>query len=56
MGKMPQKIAQFLNLPDSNKYTGHCLKRISATFLADSGVDLQIIKYHGGWRSNTCAI
>lgn len=52
---MPQKIGQFLNLSDHHCYTGHCLRRTSATFLADAGVDIQILKRHGGWLSNATA-
>lgn len=35
---MPQTIAEFLKLPESSSYTGHCLRRTSTTLLADSGV------------------
>lgn len=52
---MPQKIAIFLNLPNANNYTGHCLRRTSATFLADSGADVQMLKRLGGWRSSNVA-
>lgn len=37
ISKVPQKIAAFLELSDHQMYTGHCLRRTSATFLADSG-------------------
>lgn len=53
--KVPQFIAEFLNLPNSNKYTGHCLRRTSATLLADSGVEVQVLKRHGGWLSSNTA-
>lgn len=52
---MLKKIAQFLNLPDFGQYTGHCLRRTSATLLADTGVDIQVLKRHGVWRSSTIA-
>lgn len=48
-----KQIAQFLKIPDFEKYTGHCLRRTSCTLLADSRVDLQVIKRHGGWKSNS---
>lgn len=35
--KMPQEIAKFLNLPQTESYTGHCFRRTSATLLANSG-------------------
>lgn len=47
---IPKKIAEYLELPDPCNYTGHCLRRTSATFLADSGADIQTLKRHGGWR------
>lgn len=52
---MPRKIAEYLQLPNSSSYTGHCLRRTSATLLADSGADIQMLKRHGGWRSSTVA-
>lgn len=53
--KIPQKIAEYLKLPDASSYTGHCLRRTSATFLADNGADIQDLKRHGGWRSTSVA-
>ncbi|XP_023311961.1 uncharacterized protein LOC111692276 [Anoplophora glabripennis] len=54
-GKMPADIAEFLNLPNPQLYTGHCFRRSSATLLADSGANLTTIKRHGGWKSSTVA-
>jgi hypothetical protein len=54
-GKMPKEIANFLNLPDADQYTGHTFRRTSATLLADSGGDITTLKRHGGWRSNNVA-
>jgi site-specific recombinase XerD len=53
--KMPQKIAEYLKLPDAASYTEYCLRRTSATLLADSGVDIQVLKRRGGWSSNSVA-
>lgn len=53
--KIPQKVAEYLKLPDASTYTGHCLRRTSATFLADSGADIQTLKRHGGWQSTNVA-
>lgn len=53
--KIPQRVAEYLKLPDAYSYTGHCLRRTSATFLADSGADIQTLKRHGGWRSTSVA-
>lgn len=54
-GKFPAAIAKFLQLPNSNLYTGHCFRRSSASLLADSGANLTTIKRHGGWKSSTVA-
>jgi len=53
--KMPMIIANYLKLPDPESYTGHTLRRTSATLLADSGADILTLKRHGGWKSNTVA-
>ncbi|KAJ8979282.1 hypothetical protein NQ317_004427 [Molorchus minor] len=50
-----RKIASYLKLPDVACYTGHCLRRSSATLLADVGVDITTIKRHAGWKSTTVA-
>ncbi|KAJ8954568.1 hypothetical protein NQ317_005909 [Molorchus minor] len=34
MGKIPNVVATYLKLPDVACYTGHCLRRSSATLLA----------------------
>ncbi|KAJ8976936.1 hypothetical protein NQ317_015405 [Molorchus minor] len=50
MGKLPS-----VALPDLYVKTGHCLRRSSATLLADAGVDITTIKRHAGWKSTTVA-
>ncbi|KAJ8975608.1 hypothetical protein NQ317_009289 [Molorchus minor] len=55
MGKIPSVVASYLKLPDVACYTGHCLRRSSATLLADVGVDITTIKRHAGWKSTTVA-
>ncbi|XP_023310451.1 uncharacterized protein LOC111691604 [Anoplophora glabripennis] len=35
-GKIPSKIAMYLGLPNPSSYTGHCLRRTSATALANA--------------------
>lgn len=54
-GKMPSVIAKYLQLPNSNEYTGHCFRRTSASLLADAGGDILTLKRHGGWKSSTVA-
>ncbi|KAJ8968288.1 hypothetical protein NQ317_000830 [Molorchus minor] len=55
MGKIPSVVASYLKLPDVACYTGHCLRRSSATLLADAGVDIKTIKRHAGWKLTTVA-
>ncbi|KAJ8984203.1 hypothetical protein NQ317_011112 [Molorchus minor] len=55
MGKIPNVVASYLKLPDVACYTGHRLRRSSATLLADAGVDITTIKRHAGWKSTTVA-
>lgn len=55
LSNIPKDIAHFLHLPNHHKYTSHCIRHTSTTFLADSGVDILTLKRHGGWRSTTTA-
>lgn len=55
IGSVPKEVAKFLKLPNPNLYTGHCLRRTSATLLVDGGADLTCLKRHGGWKSGTVA-
>lgn len=50
-----REVAKYLNLENFSEYTGHSLRRTSATILVDSGGDLTCLKRHGGWRSDTVA-
>lgn len=54
-GAIPKKVAEFLGLENAQKYTGHCLRRSSATLLADSGANMTTLKRHGGWKSSCVA-
>ncbi|XP_074025424.1 uncharacterized protein [Leptinotarsa decemlineata] len=54
-GKIPSKIAMYLGLPNSSSYTGHCLRRTSATALANAGATMTNLKKHGGWKISTVA-
>ncbi|XP_073955259.1 uncharacterized protein [Choristoneura fumiferana] len=47
----PKEVAIFLNLANTEMYTGHCFRRTSATLLADAGANLLTMKRHGGWKS-----
>ncbi|KAJ3661916.1 hypothetical protein Zmor_006291 [Zophobas morio] len=51
-GKIPGYIAGYLNLPNPKEYSGHCLRRSSATLLVGVGGNLTTLKRHGGWQGN----
>lgn len=53
---MPHAVAEFNGLENSAKYTGHALRRTSATWMADAGVDMINLKRFGGWKSDAAAI
>ncbi|KAJ8910141.1 hypothetical protein NQ315_016110 [Exocentrus adspersus] len=57
MAKIPNHIANFLNLPETllYYYTGHRFRRTSATLLVHGGGDSIQLKRHGGWKSSTVA-
>ncbi|KAJ8679933.1 hypothetical protein QAD02_015720 [Eretmocerus hayati] len=52
---MPRRIAEYLKLPNYMDFTGHSLRRTSATFLADAGADTLTLRRHGGWKSSSVA-
>lgn len=52
---VPKEVAVFLKLPSATEYTGHCLRRTSATLLVDAGADITCLKRHGGWKSTSVA-
>ncbi|KAJ3661801.1 hypothetical protein Zmor_006183 [Zophobas morio] len=54
-GKFPSQIATYLGLPTPLEYTGHCMRRSSATLLVDAGGDITNLKRHGGWQSSSVA-
>jgi hypothetical protein len=53
--KIPCTVAQFLKLDQPQLYTGHSLRRSSASILSDSGADFAAIKRLGGWKSTSVA-
>ena len=55
IGSRPSKIVEYLNLGNSFLYTGHALRKNSATLLANKGIEVLGLKSHGGWRSSTVA-
>ena len=53
--KFPSKVATYLKLPTPLAYTGHCMRRSSATVLVDAGGANTILKRHGRWYGTTVA-
>lgn len=47
ISEMPRKIATFLELPDSAGYTGHSIRKIGPTILADEDFDIKAIERRG---------
>lgn len=47
LGLMPQKIAEYLKIPDADKFSGHTFRRTGATILADSGCQMMTLKRAG---------
>jgi len=48
---MPKVIATYLRLENPKDYTGHSLRRTSATVLVDGGGDMAMLMTLGGWKS-----
>lgn len=48
-------MATFLNLPEVEKYTSHCIRRTSATVYADSGASEAELMRLGKWKSRVVA-
>jgi integrase len=42
LGNAAKGVASYLNLPNWKEYTGHSLRRTSATLLVDEGGDLSM--------------
>ncbi|KAJ8914176.1 hypothetical protein NQ315_015949 [Exocentrus adspersus] len=55
ISKTFSKVASFFGLPDPESFTGHGMRRSSATLLANAGGDITTVKRHGGWKSITVA-
>ncbi|XP_034949255.1 uncharacterized protein [Chelonus insularis] len=55
IGQIPRIIAEFLKLAYPERYTGHCLRRTSATLLSNSGASITMLKQLGGWKSANIA-
>ena len=49
LGNITKEVAQKLNLPNPERYTGHCLRRSAATEAASRGATSVNMKTHFGW-------
>lgn len=50
VGGIPRRIASYLELPEADKYTGHCFRRTSAELLSQSGAN--VVHVIAGWKAN----
>jgi integrase len=48
-------IATWLQLPNAEDYKSHGFRRCLATWLAEAGISMPLIKIAGNWRSSTAA-
>ena len=55
LAQVPRRVAEFLRLPNSEKYTSHTWRRSSATAYADSGASTEKLKRLGCWKSQSVA-
>ncbi|XP_074115595.1 uncharacterized protein LOC141538145 isoform X3 [Cotesia typhae] len=50
VGGIPRRIASYLELPEADKYTGHCFRRTSTELLSQSGAN--VVHVIAGWKAN----
>ncbi|XP_043267722.1 uncharacterized protein [Venturia canescens] len=55
MGKVPFIIAQFLGLPNPERYTSHTIRHTGASLFIEGGGNMEDLKRLGGWKSDTAA-
>lgn len=54
--KISVKVAEFLQLQNPETYTGHALRRSSATALAETGTSTSVMKKHFNWKNESTAL
>ncbi|KAJ8672027.1 hypothetical protein QAD02_003286 [Eretmocerus hayati] len=54
IGSFPKQVAEYLQLDEPERYTGHSLRRTSTTILAGTGASMSTLKRHGGWKNPSC--
>lgn len=56
ISKAGKKIAEFLELPNMNTFTGHTFRRSSATACAELNTSTSLMKQHFNWKSEGTAM
>ena len=51
VSSVPSKVSKWLCLPESEKYTGHSLRRTCAQWATDNGMTDTQMQHHFGWKS-----
>jgi integrase len=51
----PEKIAEFLKLAESDKFSSHSFRHTGASILADDGATVLQLQQAGGWESSSIA-
>ncbi|KAJ8668744.1 hypothetical protein QAD02_000003 [Eretmocerus hayati] len=55
IASVPRRVAEFLGLPEPERYTSHSIRRSSATAYAETGCNEIELMRHGRWRNIKCA-
>jgi len=55
IGEIPRTIARWLGLENYELYTGHAIRRTTATTIADRGGDTSTLKRYLAWKSDRVA-
>jgi len=56
LGKIPIEIAKYLQLPNSESYTGHAFRRSTASAMAESGASTALMRTHFNWKSESTSM
>lgn len=55
MGRVPFVVAQFLDLPNPERYTSHTIRHTGASLFVEGGGNMEDLKRLGRWKSSTAA-
>ena len=56
LSEVPMKIAEFLGLDNCHDYSGHSIRRTSASVGAENGMSVSHLRELGGWKSENAAL